>query len=307
MSWLSCAIRRKARRSRSSAAPWSAGDLNDERAIRAGMEGCDAVIHAAAVYEVGIPASERKSMREANVGGTERVLGAALEAADPEGRLRLHRRRLRQHQRADRRRGLRAPGRRLHLRVREDEVGSPPGRQTADRRRTALRDRPAGRRLRARRHLFDRRPPGPVPERQDAADPLPRAGDLPDPRRGHRRRDHPGARQRQARRGLHPQRAGDDRARGDRRRRRGDRQEGAEARAADRADEGADPDRPAGRQIDGTAAEPARADLLRRRRHLLGEPREGDARARLRTARPRGGAPRPPRRRRQAARRPLRK
>jgi nucleoside-diphosphate-sugar epimerase len=60
-----------------------AGDLNDERAIRAGMEGCDAAIHAAAVYEVGIPASERQSMREANVGGTERVLGAALEAAIP--------------------------------------------------------------------------------------------------------------------------------------------------------------------------------------------------------------------------------
>jgi dihydroflavonol-4-reductase len=57
-----------------------AGDLNDERAIRAGMEGCDAVIHAAAVYEVGIPASERVPMQEANVGGTERVLGAALEA-----------------------------------------------------------------------------------------------------------------------------------------------------------------------------------------------------------------------------------
>jgi len=58
-----------------------AGDLNDERAIRAGMEGCDAVIHAAAVYEVGIPVSERQSMREANVGGTERVLGGALEAS----------------------------------------------------------------------------------------------------------------------------------------------------------------------------------------------------------------------------------
>jgi dihydroflavonol-4-reductase len=57
-----------------------AGDLNDERAIRAGMEGCDAVIHAAAVYEVGIPVSARQSMQEANVGGTERVLGAALEA-----------------------------------------------------------------------------------------------------------------------------------------------------------------------------------------------------------------------------------
>ncbi|HEY2055132.1 MAG TPA: NAD-dependent epimerase/dehydratase family protein [Solirubrobacterales bacterium] len=57
-----------------------AGDLGDERAIRAGMEGCDAVIHAAAVYEVGIPASERRPMQEANVDGTERVLGAALEA-----------------------------------------------------------------------------------------------------------------------------------------------------------------------------------------------------------------------------------
>ncbi len=57
-----------------------AGDLGDERAIREGMTGCDAVIHAAAVYEVGIPASQREPMREANVGGTERVLGAALEA-----------------------------------------------------------------------------------------------------------------------------------------------------------------------------------------------------------------------------------
>jgi dihydroflavonol-4-reductase len=57
-----------------------AGDLGDERAIRAGMAGCDAVIHAAAIYEVGIPASARKPMQEANVGGTERVLRAALEA-----------------------------------------------------------------------------------------------------------------------------------------------------------------------------------------------------------------------------------
>ena len=36
-----------------------AGDLGDSRAIRAGMKGCDAVIHAAAIYEVGIPASQR--------------------------------------------------------------------------------------------------------------------------------------------------------------------------------------------------------------------------------------------------------
>jgi dihydroflavonol-4-reductase len=61
----------------------AAGDLGDERAIREGIDGCDAVIHAAAVYEVGIPASERPAMREANVGGTERVLGAALEAKVP--------------------------------------------------------------------------------------------------------------------------------------------------------------------------------------------------------------------------------
>jgi dihydroflavonol-4-reductase len=59
------------------------GDLGDERAIRRGMEGCDAVIHAAAVYEVGIPPSERIPMREANVDGTERVLGAALEQRIP--------------------------------------------------------------------------------------------------------------------------------------------------------------------------------------------------------------------------------
>jgi nucleoside-diphosphate-sugar epimerase len=55
------------------------GDLGDERAIREGMTGCDAVIHAAAIYEVGIPASRRAAMKEANVGGTERVLGAALQ------------------------------------------------------------------------------------------------------------------------------------------------------------------------------------------------------------------------------------
>jgi nucleoside-diphosphate-sugar epimerase len=59
------------------------GDLGDERGIREGMSGCDAVIHAAAIYEVGIPASEREAMREANVGGTERVLGAALELRIP--------------------------------------------------------------------------------------------------------------------------------------------------------------------------------------------------------------------------------
>src|SRR4051794_27486680 len=59
------------------------GSLADKDAIRAGMEGCDAVIHGAAVYEVGIPASAHQAMYEANVAGTENVLRAALEAKVP--------------------------------------------------------------------------------------------------------------------------------------------------------------------------------------------------------------------------------
>ena len=57
-----------------------AGDLGDEAALRKGMEGCDAVIHAAAMYEVGIPAKQRPAMWEANVAGTERAMKAALAA-----------------------------------------------------------------------------------------------------------------------------------------------------------------------------------------------------------------------------------
>ncbi len=56
------------------------GNLSDADAIRAGMQGCDAAIHGAAMYEVGIPASEHQAMYEANVIGTETVLRAALEA-----------------------------------------------------------------------------------------------------------------------------------------------------------------------------------------------------------------------------------
>jgi len=60
-----------------------AGDLGDEIAIRKGMQGRDAVIHAAAMYEVGIPAKQRPAMWEANVVGTERVMKAALEEKVP--------------------------------------------------------------------------------------------------------------------------------------------------------------------------------------------------------------------------------
>lgn len=60
-----------------------AGDLGDEAALRKGMEGCDAAIHAAAMYEVGIPAKQRPAMWEANVAGTERVMRVALETKVP--------------------------------------------------------------------------------------------------------------------------------------------------------------------------------------------------------------------------------
>jgi nucleoside-diphosphate-sugar epimerase len=56
------------------------GDLGDGEAMRAGMQGCDAVVHAAAMYEVGIPAKQHPAMWEANVAGTENVLKTAGEA-----------------------------------------------------------------------------------------------------------------------------------------------------------------------------------------------------------------------------------
>src|SRR5436190_8938892 len=56
------------------------GDLSDAGPIRQGMERCDSAFHAAAVYKVGIPKSEREPMYDANVRGTERVLDSAIDA-----------------------------------------------------------------------------------------------------------------------------------------------------------------------------------------------------------------------------------
>ena len=56
------------------------GDLGDSEALRSGMEGCDGLVHAAAMYEVGIPAKQHPAMYEANVRGSERVLQATLDA-----------------------------------------------------------------------------------------------------------------------------------------------------------------------------------------------------------------------------------
>jgi nucleoside-diphosphate-sugar epimerase len=57
------------------------GDLSTSRQdLAAAMAGCDAVFHVAALYKVGIPKSERAGMFESNVGGTERILDAAVDA-----------------------------------------------------------------------------------------------------------------------------------------------------------------------------------------------------------------------------------
>ena len=183
-----------------------AGDLSDVAAIEAGLEGADAAIHGAAVYEVGIPKSEHPRMREANVVGTENVLGACLARRDAEGRLRLDDRRLRQHPRRGRRRDLRAPRRQLHVLLRTDEVRGPPGRQAPDRGRAAVRDRPARRRVRARRPLGDRQADERLPRRPDADDRLRRPRDEHGPRRRRRRRRSARARQGRARRVLQPRR-----------------------------------------------------------------------------------------------------
>ena len=55
------------------------GDLGTKDSIRDAMAGCDAVIHSAGSYKVGIPKSERPLMDEANVAVTERVMDAALD------------------------------------------------------------------------------------------------------------------------------------------------------------------------------------------------------------------------------------
>ena len=56
------------------------GDLGDPQALASAMAGCDAFFHVAGMYKVGIRASERPAMFEANVRGTENVMDAATAA-----------------------------------------------------------------------------------------------------------------------------------------------------------------------------------------------------------------------------------
>lgn len=54
------------------------GDLSDVEALQRGMKGCDAVVHSAAMYKVGIMGRDRPAMYAANVEGTRNVMEAVL-------------------------------------------------------------------------------------------------------------------------------------------------------------------------------------------------------------------------------------
>ena len=59
------------------------GDITDAQSIRGGLDGCDAAIHCAAIYRIGVPEEERAAMQETNVRGTENVMRIALELQIP--------------------------------------------------------------------------------------------------------------------------------------------------------------------------------------------------------------------------------
>ena len=58
-------------------------DLSDVPRLTDRLRGADGLIHAAGSYRLGIPASERPAMWDANVGTTTRLLDAAEAAATP--------------------------------------------------------------------------------------------------------------------------------------------------------------------------------------------------------------------------------
>jgi dihydroflavonol-4-reductase len=59
------------------------GDLASTQKLAEQMAGCDGAFHVAGVYRVGIPASQRRAMYEANVTGTANVLDAAAASGIP--------------------------------------------------------------------------------------------------------------------------------------------------------------------------------------------------------------------------------
>jgi nucleoside-diphosphate-sugar epimerase len=68
---------------RAAGATLVADDLSGTARLADHMQGADGAIHLAGMYRVGIPASERDAMWDANVGTTTRVLDAAEPARVP--------------------------------------------------------------------------------------------------------------------------------------------------------------------------------------------------------------------------------
>jgi dihydroflavonol-4-reductase len=73
----------KAQALRESGCELVAGDLSDRERLQQSMSGCDGVFHVAAIYKVGLPASQREELIRANVDGTANALDAAIAAGVP--------------------------------------------------------------------------------------------------------------------------------------------------------------------------------------------------------------------------------
>lgn len=56
------------------------GSLTDESTVRAGAKGCDAIVHVAGAYKVGVTEDECRAMHRTNVEGTESIFEVGLEA-----------------------------------------------------------------------------------------------------------------------------------------------------------------------------------------------------------------------------------
>jgi len=57
-----------------------AGDVVDPSGVIGEIRRCDALIHGAAIYEIGVSAKRRREMEETNITGTRRILDAARAA-----------------------------------------------------------------------------------------------------------------------------------------------------------------------------------------------------------------------------------
>jgi dihydroflavonol-4-reductase len=60
-----------------------AGDVVEPSSAIAELVRCDALVHGAAIYEIGVSARRRRVMEETNVTGTRRILDAARAAGTP--------------------------------------------------------------------------------------------------------------------------------------------------------------------------------------------------------------------------------